>query len=309
LLYPDGTRGFLAQGAHAIAKVGSRYYMAFSGGNADLRKGHVFWAFSDDAVNWTTLQWNPKPAGYNWRPLIYPKFGDFCRTFGVAQITLTYDAGTDFGPQGAFYIHFNYYHLTGELDTYTFRFPYSNGNGFGIGGPMQICLNQGTRGSQCTWVNHSGAMVFDYDMQPPSPGDPILTRYGGNVQNFDFGVGSMIWDPSHNNWLRVFTPVDWKLYWQTTTSLSSGVWSTPQLIDMSQFDSAVQALHPAYHETNLLYYGGLFWGRTGSRTGMWLFQPADYLGCASASCASSPLPPCTGLFTGLGIFQVGINFF
>ena len=47
--------------------------MAFWGGNADFRKGHIFWATSTDGASWTILKWDPKPAGYAWRPLIYPK--------------------------------------------------------------------------------------------------------------------------------------------------------------------------------------------------------------------------------------------
>jgi hypothetical protein len=281
-------------GSPAIVKVGTRYYMAFSGGNADFRKSHIFWAFSDNGVNWIPFDWDPKPAGYRWKPLIFPKYGDVCERFGIAQLSLTYDPSTDYGPQGSFYLHFNYHHRTGEFDTYTFRLPYSNITPFGFGDGLQVCVNSGPRGTPCNWVNHSGAMVFDYDGQPAEVGDPVLYRYFGNQNNFDYGSGSLIWDPSHNYWLRVFALFDSNLRWQTTTSLSSGIWSAPQFVDMTRFHNQVKARYPSYVQ-NEMYYGGLFWGQISGRTGMWLFQPADFRGCGD-------------YFTGLGIFTVALDF-
>jgi len=277
----------------AIAKVGSRYYMAFSGGNADLRKGHIFWAYSDDGVTWTTLKWDPKPAGFNWKPLIYPLYGGVCEHFGVAQLTLTYDPNSG-GPNGAFYLHMQYLHRnTGAGDTYIFRIPFSSANGFGLGGPMQVCINGNPRGSTCTWTNHSGAMVFDYDGQPVVAGDPLLSPHQGNDQNFNAGAGSITWDPSHNYWLRVYTTITPYLYWQSSTSLASGVWTSPGIVDMSSFNSQVLAQYPSANLSGAAY-GGLFWGTIGTRTGMWLFQPASYMGC----------PP----FQGVGIFTVALNY-
>lgn len=283
----------------AVVKVGSRYYMAFSGGNTDIRKGHIFWATSTDGVAWTIFKWNPKPAGFDWRPLIYTKPrpndpDDFCRLYGIPQVELTYDPSTAHGPQGTFYLHFNYHHRTGELDTISFRFNYTDTNGFGLGGGMQVCLNGGVRGTPCNWVNHSGIMVFDYDGQPAEPGDPLLTRYGTNQNNFDYGSGSIVWNPLHNNWLRVFSLFDTNLRWQTTTSLASGVWSAPQIVDMSEFDTRMATRHMTYNPGER-YYGGLWWGTIGARTGMWLFQPSDYASCP-------------GFFTGLGITAVALNF-
>ena len=280
----------------AIAKVGSRYYMAFSGGNADGLKGHIFWAFSNDGVHWTPFDWDPKPVGFNWKPLVYPKYGDPCIPFGVPQLTLTYDPSPEYGPQGTFYLHFNYIHdnQAKDIDAYTFRFQYSSASQYGLGGGMQVCLNSGPRGTPCNWVNHSGAMVFDYDGQPADGSDPILQVHGGNGNNFGYGGGSIAWDPSHGYWLRVFNLFDANLWWQTSTSLSSGIWSAPQTVDMTSFHSQVKARYPSYLQ-NEMYYGGLFWGPIRGRTGMWLFQPADFRGCA-------------GYFSGLGIFTVELNF-
>jgi hypothetical protein len=279
----------------AVAKVGARYYMAFSGGNADLRKGSLFWAYSDDGAHWHPLRGTPKPASFNWKPLIYPKYGDVCKTFGIPQLTLVYDPSTDYGPQGTFYIQLSYNHRSGEHDTFTFRVPYSSTNPFGLGDGLQVCLNSGPRGTPCTWVAHSGAMVFAYDGQPPEGTDPLLSLYRSNMMNFDPGSGSVAWDPSHGYWLRVFTTrFDDQLHWQTATSLASGVWSAPQPVVLTQFHRQLQALHPSYNQSEV-YYGGLVWGQIAGRTGMWLFQPANHLGCRDA-------------FTGLGIFIVALNF-
>jgi hypothetical protein len=278
----------------AIAKVGSRYFMAFSGGNVDIRKGHIFWAYSDNGVNWVPLKWDPKPVGFNWKPLIYPKHGSFCGFFGIPQLSLTYDPSTTYGPEGTFYLHFNYHHLPGELDTYTFRFNYTSANGFGLGSGMQVCVNNGPQGSQCNWQSHSGAMVFDYDGQPPNAGDPLLLRYAGNGNNYSYGGGSIAWVPSHGYWLHVFTDAQGRLRWQSSTSLASGVWSAPGFVDMTRFHSQMLARYPSYVQSEV-YYGGLYYGSIGTRTGLWLFQPADYRACPS-------------YFTGLGIFAVALNF-
>lgn len=274
----------------AITKVGSRYYMAFSGGNGDLRKGHVFWAYSDDGFTWNPLKWDPKPTGFNWKPLIYPLYGDVCKKiFGISQLTLNYDAS-----DGMFYLHLQYLHGdNGAGDSYIFRFPYSSANGFGLGGPMQVCINHGGFGTACTWQSHSGEMVFDYDGHPPVGSDPLLSKYQGDVQNFPAGAGSIAWDPSHGDWLRVYTQVDGLLHWQTSTSLASGLWSNPGSVEMTSFNSQVKARYPSAN-VSAAAYGGLFWGTIGTRTGMWLFQPADYLGC--------------GPFQGVGIFTVAINY-
>ena len=282
-------------GSPAITKVGGKYYMAFTGGNADIRKGHVFWAVSTDGINWTIFNGDPKPAGFAWKPLIYPKYRDLCERFGISQLTLTYDPNTNFGPEGTFYLHLLYWHPDGAPDTYIFRLPYSSANAFGLGGPMQVCINGGPRGSTCSWMNHSGAIVFNYDMQPPVAGDPLLTGYDGNKNNFLEGAGTIAWDPSHNNWLRVFTYFDQYLYWQTSTSLSSGVWTAPAIVDMTRFKSQVLALYPGADVSGFEYYGGLHWGSIGTRTGMWLFQPARHVVC--------PNDPGNG-FLALGIFTV-----
>ena len=136
-------------------------------------------------------------------------------------------------------------------------------------------------------------MVFDYDGQPPVAGDPLLRKHQGNDQNFNPGAGSIVWDPSHNYWLRFYGIADPHLRWQTSTSLSSGVWTAPGIVDMTRFYSQVRALYPNANLSGAAY-GGLFWGTIGSRTGMWLYQPSDLHGCP--------------VFTGVGIFTVAVNF-
>jgi hypothetical protein len=60
---------------------------------------------------------------------------------------------------------------------------------------------------------------------------------------------------------------------------------------MSSFSSQVLALYPGANVSGAAY-GGLFWSTIGARTGMWLFQPADHLGCP--------------IFQGVGIFTVAL---
>lgn len=280
-------------GSPAVARVGNRYFMAFSGGNVDFRKGHLFWATSTNAVNWIIYNWDPKPAGFAWKPLIYPRAGDLCELMGIPQITLTYDPATDYGPEGTFYVHFNYHHRVGALDTYSFRIPFASAHPFGLGSGMQVALNSGARGTTVTWVPHSGAMVFDYDGEQPAPGDPVLVRYGGNVQNFDFGGGSIVRKDASSSWLRAFQDVYGVLQWQSAMSLASGVWSAPKPLDMASFHAQVKALYPSYQ--NEVSYGGLWFGKIGTRNGLWMFVPTDIRNCAHA-------------FSGLGIFTVALNF-
>ena len=55
-----------------VVQAGSRYYMAFNGGNADFIVGRTYWAASDDGVTWTVYNVNP-PAGEVWAPLVRPR--------------------------------------------------------------------------------------------------------------------------------------------------------------------------------------------------------------------------------------------
>ncbi|HEV2855556.1 MAG TPA: hypothetical protein VHC97_22385 [Thermoanaerobaculia bacterium] len=278
-----------------VVKVNNKYYMAFSGGNSDIIRGQIFWAYSTDAVTWTVLQDPPLPPGFTWRPLVQPKYGDPCALYGIGHLTLTYDPDTTLGPEGAFYIHFMYKHPTDPItrDMWAYRFPFSSMNASGIGGGGQLCIKS-TTGNPCNWVNHSGKLFWDYDQvngQTPEPGDPVLFRNQGMYQMAN-GGGDILWDPSHNYWLRVLM-FGGVRSWQSATSLSTGQWSAKTQVDMSAFHSGMASLYPSYSAEE--YIGGLYYGTFGQRTGMWMWVPVDYGGC------SNP-------FSGLGIVSTGLNF-
>ena len=72
------------------------------------------------------------------------------------------------------------------------------------------------------------------------------------------------------------------------------MWTAPQIVDMADFDRRMLARFPGYNATER-YYGGLWWGTIGTRTGMWLYQPTDYTSCP-------------GAFTGLGVIGTALTF-
>ncbi|HEY0513223.1 MAG TPA: hypothetical protein VGH73_15045 [Thermoanaerobaculia bacterium] len=280
----------------SIVKIGNKYYMAFVGGNADYIRGHVYWAYSTDAVTWTVWKDTPLPSGYAWRPLIQPKYGDPCAPFGISQITLTYDANSTLGPEGAFYVHFLYKHPTSPVtrDMWAYRFPFSSSSSTGIGGGGQICIRSSL--GDCNWMSHSGKLFWDYDQvngQTPEPGDPVLVRYQGMYQ-MAIGGGDIVWDPSHGYWLRVFTFGGTGPFWQSTTSLSTGQWTAKTQVDVTALDAGMTTLYPSYSPER--YASGLYYGTLGGRTGMWMWVPVDYSGCSNS-------------FSGLGMVSVGLNFF
>jgi hypothetical protein len=279
----------------SIVKINNKYYMAFVGGNADNIRGQVYWAYSTDAVTWTVWKAAPLPSGFAWRPMIQPKYGDPCGLYGIPQLTLTYDATSTLGPEGALYIHFMYKHPTVPVtrDMWAYRFPFSSSNEFGIGGGGQICIKS-TSGDPCTWVNHSGKLFWTYDQvggQIPEPGDPILAQNQGMYQLAN-GAGDILWDPSHNYWLRVFVFGGGR-FWQSAASLSTGTWTAKTSVDMSTLHSALASLYPNYSAEE--YAGGLYYGTLGGRTGIWMWVPVDYKGC-------------TNPFSGLGIVSTALNF-
>jgi hypothetical protein len=278
----------------SVVKIGSRYFMAFVGGNADQIEGRIYWAVSSDGVSWSVFNTSP-PAGLAWKPIIAPKYGDPCAHFGIGQVALSYDAAdTSLGASGTFYIHFLYDHSTPahELDTEAYRFAYNPADMFGLPAgfstgstPGQICVaanNSPT--ATCSWFGHSGQLVWDYDGQPVVPGDPLLYRYMG-MRQLQYGGLDIKYDPVHGNWLHVYSFGD-GVSWQTASSLASSVWTDAQAVDLTAMDATLASRYSAY--SNERYYGGLWYGSYTGRTGMWLFQPVDVTGC-------------TGPFQGLGI--------
>lgn len=290
----------------SVVKVGNRYFMAFVGGNADYIKGHIFWAVSTDAVNWTFLPALPATTpGYTWQPILRPEYGDPCARYGIRQLSLTYDSSTAYGPNGAFYIHFLYKHPVSGLDVEAYRFPYKPSDSYGLptelynGTPFgQLCISASSSSTAtCSWTTHSGRLVWDYDSQPVVGSDPLLLKLRG-MRQMAFGAGDVKYDPVRGVWLHIYT-FSGQTSWQTATSLSSTVWTTPQPIDLSAFDAAMATSYPNYQAAER-YNGGLWYGTAtlsaGTRTGMWLLQPVDTI-------------PCPGAFQGLGIVVAPLNYF
>ena len=284
-------------GSPSIVKVGSRYFMAFVGGNADYIRGQIYWAVSNDGATWTVYKVAP-PPGFNWTPIIGPKYGNPCEPFGMSHVKLVYDPSTSIGPEGGFYLYLFYHHPAVfqalRLETLAYRIPYASADAFGLGAVTgrQLCIGSSSTSTTCSWVRHSGKLVWDYDGSPAEPGDPLLQRQRG-MRQMGFGGGDVKHNPQQGNWLHVYEFAG-VIYWQTTTSLESSIWTPRQVVDVSSLDSQMASRYPAYQPER--YYGGLWYGTLGGRTGMWIYQPVDYAGC------SSP-------FAGLGIVLFGLNYF
>lgn len=299
--YGTNTPGPLA--SPDVVEIDGRYFMLFGGGNADAIKGHVFLAVSDDGESWTTFKWNPKPEGYNWRPVIYPYYGgvndDPCYPFGIGQLALSYDASdTSTGPNGTFYIYLHYVHGTQQRqhETLIFRAPYNPSFPWGVGvGNLEVCQTT-SLSSPCTWTPHSGKLVWDYNGKPvANAGDPVLSiRQSG--RQLPPGGMDVLWDPQHGNWLRVYKHIGTGVVeWQTTSSQSSGLWSSPVAVDLQPMHDSLASQYPSYIPEEL--YPGVWYGTAGGRTGMWIRMPVNNEGCPG------------GVFAGLGVASVGFKFY
>lgn len=142
------------------------------------------------------------------------------------------------------------------------------------------------------WVAHSGRLVWDYDGLPAVPGDPFAYRRRSlNDLGAGFGeatAGDLKYDPGTGTWVYVFSGGA-ELYAQRTTSLASGKWALPKLIDTTTIKN-LYALHFGYR-----YYPGLWYGTLGSRTGLYLFTPVP------------ETPRCAPFFTGLRIVAANLE--
>jgi IPT/TIG domain/Divergent InlB B-repeat domain len=279
-------------GNPSVVKVGSTYYMAFNGGNADFTTGRIYWATSSDGINWSVYDVNP-PAGENWTPIVRPKYHD-CEKNGPGETYLNFVASdTSAGPQGTFYLYLSHYDLRSNpepkpskkiFDNWAIRFAYDSSAPGGLGGNRQI-WHQGQ------WKTFaSGTMVWSYDApQPGVAGEPVLGAYEGEnfAGRFGFGAGDLKLDPISGQWLHVWSVQDspgvFKTFSQTTASLASNLWSEKQEIDMGTVRSLVPPPPggtPTLAST-LHYEPGLHYGTSGNRTGWWIYTPVNYLGCES----------------------------
>lgn len=274
-------------GNPSVVKVGSTYYMAFNGGNADYISGRIYWATSTNGVNWSVYDipnsLDPdEPTGEDWTPIVKARYHDCVPTppaRGIGELSLAYVAGDhSLGANGTFYIYFNHYGFdtNHNLDSWGVRFAYAPNQPFGLGSSKEIWHREGANDG--AWKSFdSGLMVWNYDITSGGsamPGEPVLSPYHGhNGTAFAFGSGEIRYDPVSRKWLHVYT-FGFSTKWQTASSLSANVWSGPSVID----DSNLRSLVPAGDTTPRDV--GLHQGTIGNRTGLWLFAPMNIPGCS-----------------------------
>lgn len=261
----------------SVVKVGTKYYMAYVAGNADLERGRINWAVSTDGVTFNKYPNNTTPVSII-TPI--PTSKTACQPHGIGQVQLVYESGY-------FYFLFEYYHFQnangGPFTTLAYRINYDSTNAFGLGTTRQIY-----QGSTNSWVAHDGNLRFTYDGGTL----PISGNY--DSRGFAFaGEADVKWDPSRSRWIHVYSDfmID-KLYWQETTSLATGTWSAQVEIDTSVLRSQFPT---SPFIGSGLWYGDI-WGTGTSR--MTLFTPVHY----GSNCAAGP-------FAGLGINVATLDFY
>lgn len=192
----DGTTGAAGPvGNPSVVKIGSKYFMAFNGGNADFFEGYIYWATSSNGVDWVVRDLNANDAE-NWTPLLSRNNRDHECPPAVGAFhepELTYDAtDTSMGSSGTFSLLASYCHYQSGAqdpclvrDTWLFRFGYNPTASTGLGSTLQVWRDNGTLNG--TWSNTSGRLVFDYDGQTVL-GEPVLGYWDG--------LSSLILDPA-----------------------------------------------------------------------------------------------------------------
>ena len=269
----------------SIVKVGGRYFMAVVGLGRDYGRGEIFWAVSNDAVNWDFFG-----GPGTWKALVSPRYpapkntyndGGFCppasddgktkpdnNRYGVGQVTLSHE-------NGWFYLHFNYLHAALDpigqaLEMMGWRIPYNAADHYGLAyGQGQFFIKN------LGWVPHSGSLVFDYDGQAPVQGDPVLHIYNqlSHIATpMDYGAGDVKFHPGHGYWLRLYS-FGGTSYTQRATSLAAENWSPSVPVNFATIES--------FYPGAGFYYGGLWYGSWGKRTGTWVVQPANYAHCST----------------------------
>jgi hypothetical protein len=262
--------------------------MAFVGGNADYIHGKLYWAMSDDGVNWNIYGTSPTEV---WKPLMEAKFNrddthpnsaPACgNPSGIGQVAMA--------AEGSYiYLFIQYYHpvlsgsyaaLSNALSTMIFRFPYSSSHPWGFGSSTFQVYHGGS------WQTSSGKLTWEYDddaagnQYPADTGNPVLNLYAsGDAVGFQFGEGDIKY--GNGKWLHVSgfgdasTPVRTKV--QTATCLDPqvcGNWSATQSLDLSNIKAVYTTMiDRAPHG---LYYGQLRKGDgTFTGTHWWLWTPA-----------------------------------
>jgi len=264
----------------AAVKIGSKVFMAYVGGNADLERGRVNWAVGPDSA--LTLSVYPSAASPISLITPTPTSKTFCQHHGVGQVQLAYE-------NGFFYFFVFYFHFTdggdGPYSTIAYRINYDSTNAWGLGTIRQIY-----NGATNSWVAHNGNIIFDYDQ---AGGLPIYGNY--DLRNLQFaGEGDIKWDPARQRWIHIWGGTDNNLYWQETTVLDTGSWSAPVAMDIA-------ALRAKYPTSPIL--GPSFW--YGDITADNVANPRWYLFAPVHGGAVCP----GGIFAGNSVAMMTLDFY
>lgn len=284
---PSSTNGPI--GSPSVVKVGSKYYMAYVGGNADQITGKVYWAVSTDGSTWSLYSVSP-PGGQLLTPIIYPTLHEECNTLnlasGVGQVHLAYQ-------DGYFYFYLRYGHWSNQflsVESLAFRVQYNSANTWGLGSTREIW-----QGTTYGWIANSGALLWDYDCQPdpngnipaacppPSP-DTTLVR-GRGASNFTFYPGDLKLEAGLAN--TTYPNGKWVHFYQNGAAGSALTWESNGNLAQPQSWAAggtinIQTLKNLYGSTVEVYYPGVYFGSLCSGCpSRYIFIPIDGASCAA----------------------------
>lgn len=254
--------------------VADKYFMAYSGGNADGITGRLYWATSTDGLNWT--HYSVGAGSQLITPIVYPFHHEICDVdpvvggSGIGQVEMVLNGGY-------FMIWLRYGHDENDPDgtlfdaeRIAFRISYDSNSASGLGSTRQIWYDG-------QWRNHSGKLVWNYDrcngtQCPAQSGDFILAPHQ-SVQNMKFGAGDIKYDPTLyflGYWVHFAQesiagdPIEWEY-----SDLTTPEWTHGGTVDLT-------TVYQAYPNAQIYYPGLYFYSAwEGGLTGDYLFIPLD----------------------------------
>lgn len=274
--YSGGPHSIGPLASPSVIQVGERYYMAYVGGNADMERGRIQWAVSNDGETWAIHGGADDPQA-----LLTPAGPTHtaCERHGVGQVQLAYE-------NGFFYFFLSYFHFTAEhggpFSHMAYRIAHDPNDPFGLGERRELYSGWGNK-----WIPHDGRLRFIYE------GGTIPVRYGYELRGYDFGQGDLEWDPERQRWIHVYG--DWPLdalYWQEAASLADGRWTPRRPIDTRELTDRFPGAP--------IFGPSIWWGDVtddGAQNPRWyLFAPVQ-----PSFCAFSP-------FAGVSIAVMPLEF-
>jgi hypothetical protein len=270
---PTGTNGPIASPSVVHDTANGKYFMAFSGGNADAITGRVYWARSTDGLTWT--YYNLNAGSQLITPLVYPVYHEICSVnavnggSGIGQVEMVLD-------RGYFIMWLRYGHdlndAGGTLFDYeriAYRISYDPSSPTGLGSTRQIWYDG-------AWRNHSGKLVWNYDrcngsQCPAATGDFILAPHH-SVQSMKFGAGDVKYDPNlfftgywaHFSQSVAGDPIEWEY-----SDLLTPEWTHGGTLDIT-------TVLQAYPGAQIYYPGVYFYSAfAGGVVGDYILIPID----------------------------------